>query len=149
MNTFFSLIHKFLEEPAEPDRSAPRVDMRPQRSAPPSASRRSSSRIVVNRIPRPYWDERGWRKEGGNYQGHFQTRFGNWQGYVTVSPSGRVEVYIHNPPAVLERHPHWPCFQPRDNGWFFVHPGKRVADVSAGILSLEKTIAESYERTIG
>jgi hypothetical protein len=56
-----------------------------------------------------------------------------------------VEVYIHNPPPVLERHPHWQCFNKRTGGWYFVHPVTHVADVSAGILGLEKTIVEAYE----
>src|ERR1039458_516741 len=61
------------------------------------------------------------------------TAHGNWHGYVTQSPGGRVEVFIRNPPPALERHPHWTCFHKRNDGWFFVHPVTPVADVSAGI----------------
>lgn len=99
--------------------------------------------IAIQRQPRPYWDERGWRHEGGAYQGHYQSKKGNWPGYITVSPAGRVEVYIHNPPGTLENHPHWTCFQHRDGGWFFIHPTTPVNDVSAAILGVEKTISES------
>jgi hypothetical protein len=75
----------------------------------------------------------------------YQTRFGNWSGYVMLSPGGRVEVFIHNPPAVLERHPHWPCFNKRSDGWYFIHPIRPIADVSAGIINVEKIITEAYE----
>lgn len=109
---------------------------------PPHIVRKST---LVKRTPRPYWDEHGWRREGGKYSGLYQTRFGNWAGYVTVSPSGRVEVFIQHPPAVLEQHPHWQCFFQRHNGWYFVHSTSPISDVSAGIINVEKTITEAYE----
>jgi hypothetical protein len=145
MNKFLRAIHRWIEEPGEARRSEPSVAVLRQYIPSSSSSTRSGSRTVVNRIPRPYWEERGWRRDGGTYAGTYQTAFGSWQGYVTESPSGRVEVFIHNPPPVLERHPHWQCFNKRNDGWFFVHPVKRVADVSAGILGVEKTINEAYE----
>jgi hypothetical protein len=145
MKTFFHAVQRWLEEPSQVKRPEQAVAVRRHYIPPSPTSTRSGSRIVVNRIPHPYWEERGWRREGRAYTGTYQTLFGSWHGYVTVSPSGRVEVFIHNPPSVLERHPHWPCFNQRSDGWFFVHPVTRVADVSAGILAVEKTIAESYE----
>jgi hypothetical protein len=58
-----------------------------------------------------------------------------------------VEVFIHDPPPVLERHAHWQCFNQRGGGWFFVHPATPLTDVSAGIMGVEKTITEAYAAT--
>ena len=143
-----NLIHNFqrwVESAFAPGRVAPKVEMRKQyaiRPPPPHVLRKST---LVKRTPRPYWDEHGWRREGGKYSGLYQTRFGNWAGYATVSPSGRVEVFIQHPPAVLEQHPHWQCFNKRHNGWYFVHSTSPISDVSAGIINVEKTITEAYE----
>jgi len=144
MNAFFRAIQRWLEDFGAPTPSSPTTNVRRLVVPASRVYRRTGSRIFVNRIPRPYWQERGWRQEGGTYRGNFQTRFGNWAGYVTESPGGRVEVFIHNPPSILERHPHWNCFSNRGGGWFFVHPATRVADVAAGIIGVEKTINEAY-----
>jgi hypothetical protein len=144
MNAFIRIFEHWLEKAGILEANVPRVVVPRQQVPLPCASKRPGSRVVVNRIPIPYWKERGWKKEGGSYQGNFQTPFGQWPGYVTVSPSQRVEVFIHNPPTVLKRHSHWQCFNKRDGGWYFVHPVVRIADVSAGILGVEKTIAEAY-----
>lgn len=143
VNDFFHNVERWLESPATPVGSTGKVDMIKPSQVP--TFRRSGPRIIVNRVPRPYWEERGWRREGGVYQGLYQTRYGNWHGHITVSPSSRVEVFIHSPPVVLQHHPHWQCFNKRNDGWYFVHPATPVADVSAGIINLEKTINEAYE----
>lgn len=116
-----------------------------QRPATSTARHQTGSRIVVQRNPRPYWQESGWQYESGNYAGEYATPYGRWPGSITVSPGGRIEVYIHNPPAQLERHPHWECFNKRDNGWYFIHANSPIKDVSAAILNVEKTITEAYE----
>ena len=108
-------------------------------------SRRQGQAILVNREPSSYWRERGWQKEGGTYRGIFQTRFGKWPGYATISPSGRVEIFIQRPPPALKQHPHWACFRQLKGGWFFVHPISEIPDLSAAILSIEKTINQAYE----
>jgi len=110
-------------------------------------SRRKAGAIEVRRAETPYWRERGWREEGGGvYRGYFPTPEGDKHGCVIRSPAGRVEVFIHEPPTALAWHRHWPCFRAQGNGWFFVHPVTEVPDVSAGILAVEKTITEAYER---
>jgi hypothetical protein len=144
MNAFIQIVERWLQKKGILEADTPvAVVSRPQVPL-PSVDKRPGPRVVVKRAPIPYWQERGWKKECGNYQGNFQTPFGQWPGYVTESPSKRVEVFIHNPPAILRRHSHWQCFNKRDGGWYFVHPVVRIADVSAGILGVEKTIAEAY-----
>jgi hypothetical protein len=145
MNALLRAIQRWLEEPGEVRPSEPSVAVLRQYIPSSSSSSRSGSRTVVKRSPRAYWEERGWRRNGRIFEGDYQTAHGSWHGCVSESPGGRVEVFIHNPPPVLERHPHWQCFNKRNDGWFFVHPVTRVADVSAGILGLEKTITEAYE----
>jgi hypothetical protein len=135
---------RFISELWADQPPAPKVVLVQQRGAIPPALRPARPRIVVEREPRSYWEERGWRRNGRTYKGMFQTAFGNWQGCVTESPSGRVEVFIFNPPAALRNHPHWQCFNQRSDGSYFVHPTTPIPDVSAGIISVEKTINEAY-----
>lgn len=145
MKAILHRIQRWLEDAAGHARSAPRVSVihyRPVSAPAPSGQLRP--RTFVSRTPRPYWEERDWRRDGHVYHGAYHTRHGSWSGRVTVSPAGRVEVFIKNPPKVLERHPHWNCFNQRNGGWFFVHPVTPVADVSAGIIAVEKTIDEAY-----
>jgi len=136
---------QFIGDLLTPEPSVPKVVVFRHRPSNSPALRPAGSRILVQRNPRPYWEENGWRKQEGVYTGEFITRFGRWHGSITVAPSRRIDVYIWNPPAALEKHPHWPCFRKRDDGWFFIHPVAPVTDVSAAILSVEKTINESYE----
>lgn len=145
MSSFLDNLLNLFSGPKPPPQLPPAQLVQVQRQYALAGSGSSRSRaIVVKRDPRPYWAEHGWQHENGIYTGNFQTKFGSWPGYITVSPGGRVEVFIRNPPAKLHRHPHWPCFRARNDGWFFVHPNTPVADVSAGILAVEKTIAEAY-----
>ena len=142
MNQLLDVIQGFLE-PNESSTTPPaKVVVHRQYLVDPSSTR---TRTVVQRAMTPYWKERGWRQLKSDYLGNFQTKFGSWQGYIYVSPSGRIEVYIENPPSELEKHPHWPCFRARENGWFFIHATTPVRDVSAGILSTEKTLTEAFQ----
>lgn len=141
MSSFFEDVRNLF---AGQNPSTQRVQIR-RRYVSADSGARPSNAIVVKRDPRPYWEEQGWRHQNGAYVGSFQTKFGSWPGHVVVSPAGRVDVFIHNPPAALQRHSHWPCFRPRNDGWFFVHPSTHLTDVSAGILGVEKTITEAYE----
>jgi hypothetical protein len=137
-------LFRFLDNLFAAKPSAPSVVLVQQRASNSPAVRSAGPRILVHRNPRPYWEERGWRRQGRRYEGTYQTAFGRWSGYATESPSGRVEVFIRSPPSALERHPHWQCFNKRTDGWYFVHPVTPIADVSAGIISVEKTINEAY-----
>jgi len=144
MNFLLRSFFGWLDERPRSNAPPPEVVVSRQYVQQPLTSSRSGMRILVNRSRTPYWEERGWQKSGDSYVGSYQTPFGKWPGRVTESPSGRVEVFIQHPPKFLERHPHWLCFFKRDGGWFFVHPHTRVKDASAGILAVEKTLAEAY-----
>jgi len=126
----------------EPTPAPKRACVRVERAYVPAGSQP----IRVQREPRPYWAERGWTRKGREYSGQYQTRFGNWYGWISESPGGRVETFISNPPLKLRKHPHWPCFRDRGNGWSFVHPVAEVPDASAAILAIEKTLRETFTR---
>ncbi len=145
MKNLFRTILRSLEEVGVIKTPEPRVTLKRYYIPSPAAQMRPGFGTLVVRDPRPYWEERGWRTDGKTYEGSYQTRFGNWAGYVSVSPAGRIEVFIHDPPTVLQKHPHWQCFNKREAGWYFVHPATRITDVSAAILGVEKTIGEAYE----
>lgn len=100
--------------------------------------------IVVQRDSRPYWQQRGWTASGDEFMGFFRTPFGSWKGKAKVSPSGRVELFIQYPPAVLERHSHWTCFRWRFGGWYFVHTNEPIEDLSSGILAIENILTEAH-----
>jgi hypothetical protein len=129
----------------------PKVIVVRQRAAQPvalpvvPATRAKNSRTIVERTPSPYWVETGWERNGGNYKGNYVTPQGRWRGSITVSPGGRIEAYILNPPAALKEHPHWHCFMKRESGWYFVHTAEPIQDVSSVIITVEKIIKQAYE----
>jgi hypothetical protein len=100
---------------------------------------------IIKRIERPYWQERGWVREGNHYSGSYQIRYGSFIGFVEVSASNVFEFYLLNPPQELQRHSHWTCFQHRGDNWYHVHMGRKPKDLSSGILTIERLITEAFE----
>ncbi|MGZ5506541.1 MAG: hypothetical protein ACXWJX_14155 [Limisphaerales bacterium] len=100
--------------------------------------------ILVQRDSRPIWEQRGWTRSGDDYHGYYRTKFGSWNGKAKVSPSGRVELFIRNPPTALESHEHWICFRQQWGGWYFIHTNSPVADLSSGILAVEQILNEAH-----
>ena len=100
---------------------------------------------IIKRIERPYWQERGWVRQGDHYVGNYQTRYGSFQGWIEQQGSNSFEFFILSPPEQLKSHSHWTCFQHRNDNWFHVHMGRRPKDLSAGILAIERIITEAYE----
>lgn len=92
-----------------------------------------------------YWQKTGWRRVGAAYHGFYRTYYGAWRGKATVSPSGRVDFLIHNPPPALRHHSHSACFRSRPGGWVFVH-FTRACDISTGIIRIEQILREAHER---
>jgi hypothetical protein len=104
---------------------------------------RGSQRVVVRRQCVPYWQERGWVRQGHDYQGCYRTRFGSWKGRAEVGASGVARMFICNPPAVLEDHPNWPCFFMRRDGWYHIHTHNPFG-LSEGILRIEEILTEAH-----
>jgi len=101
---------------------------------------------VVERAELPYWQQRGWKKTHGRYYGYFRTKYGSFSGKATVSASGRMEMFIKDPPECLSKHSHWPCFMLRERGWYFIHNNRAgYFDLSSGLLDVENILTEAYQ----
>ena len=102
--------------------------------------------IPIERRQIPYWQERGWTRQGNAYTGAYQTPYAAFQGWIEQERSGRINLYLYSPPGILRDHSHWTCFQHRGNDWYLVHMAKEPKDVSSGIITIEKLITEAYEQ---
>lgn len=101
---------------------------------------------VVERTELPYWQQRGWKKIRNKYSGYFRTKYGSFEGKATVSASGRMEMFIKEPPDCLSKHSHWPCFMLRERGWYFIHNNRAGHfDLSSGLLDVENILTEAYQ----
>ncbi len=100
---------------------------------------------LVRRLQLPYWQERGWVRQGNTYAGNYQTRFGSFGGLVEDRRWSDLRFYILDPPQALRNSSHWACFQPRGKKGFHVHMSIRPADVGSGILVVERLITEAFQ----
>jgi hypothetical protein len=107
--------------------------------------RAARSPTVVQRQQIPYWQERGWTRNGRIYTGSYQTPHGAFCGHIEQIGTASFEFFLYQPSAEIRRHSHWVCFQDRKNDWYLVHMGREPKDVSSGILTIERLITESYE----
>ena len=102
--------------------------------------------ISVERREIPYWRERGWILDRGNYAGSYQTPYAEFQGWIEEGWSGNINFFLYNPSAQIRSHSHWACFAPRGSDWYLVHMARRPKDVSSGILTIERLITEAYQK---
>jgi hypothetical protein len=103
---------------------------------------------VVGRLQIPYWQERGWKRTGWTYKGNYVTSYGAFTGWISQPGITEIQFYIQHPPACIFDSSHSKCFQSRGQGWFFVHMYRRPQDVSSGIVTIERLLADCY-RTRG
>ena len=101
--------------------------------------------IPVQRRQIPYWQDRGWTRQGNEYSGNYQTPYVAFQGWIEQERSGHINFCLYNPSDDIRRHSHWTCFQHRGNDWYLVHMSREARDVSSGILTIERLIREAYE----
>ena len=119
----------------------------------PASIRELFSRVVRGRGPAikvqrrqvPYWQERGWTRNGNTYTGTYQTRYGALWGEIAEHSASDIEFFLYMPSDEIRRHSHWVCFQHRGNDWYLVHMGRCPKDVSSGILTIERLITEAHE----
>ena len=103
--------------------------------------------VSVGRREIPYWQERGWRRDGLNaYTGSYQTPFGAFQGWIEQGDAGYLSFFLYSPSDEIRRHSHWTCFQHRGSEWYLVHMGRQPRDVSSGIMTIERLITEAYQQ---
>jgi hypothetical protein len=93
----------------------------------------------------PYWQERGWRRDGNTYSGSYQSRHGAFQGWIEERSLGHIDFYLRAPSQEIQEHSHWTCFQPRNDSWYLVHMSRQPHDVGSGIMTIERLITEAYE----
>jgi hypothetical protein len=119
----------------------------------PASIRELLSRVVRGRGPSfkvqrrqvPYWQERGWTRNGNAYTGTYQTRYGAFCGEIVEHSASDIEFFLYMPSDEIRRHSHWACFQHRGNDWYLVHMGRRPKDASSGILTIERLLTEAFE----
>jgi hypothetical protein len=98
----------------------------------------------IRRREVPYWQERGWRREGETYVGSYQTPFGSFRGLIEDRGWGHVRFYLRDAPEEVRRSGHWACFQPRLGKGYHVHMARAPQDVSSGIITIERLITEAF-----
>jgi hypothetical protein len=108
-------------------------------------ARGRSPAVQIERRQLPYWVERGWQRQGNQFNGYYQTPYGSFQGWIEQQASGYINFFLHSPSDEIRGHSHWACFQARNDGWYLVHMGRQPRDVSSGIMTIERLIAEAYE----
>ncbi len=101
--------------------------------------------ISVERREIPYWQERGWTRQGNVYTGSYQSPHGAFYGHIEQYDGGHIDFLLYNPSDAIRRHSHWVCFQHRGNDWYLVHMAKMPRDVSSGIFTIERLISEAYK----
>jgi hypothetical protein len=101
--------------------------------------------ITVRRREIPYWQERGWKRDGNQYTGSYQTPYAAFQGWIEEERAGRITFFLYSPSRQIRNCSHWSCFAPRGQDWYMVHMARRPKDVSSGIITIEKLIAEAYQ----
>lgn len=100
---------------------------------------------VVERQQIPYWQERGWKKRAWTYKGNYITPYGAYAGYVSQVGLNEIQFYIQAPPECVFSSSHGGCFLRRGIGnWFSIHMSRRPQDVSSGILTIERLIADCF-----
>jgi hypothetical protein len=101
--------------------------------------------VRVKRRQLPYWQERGWIRSGNTYSGRYQTPYAAFVGEIHQR-GNHIDFFLYDPSEKIQKCSHWACFQHRGNDWFLIHMGRRPADVSSGILTIERLITEAYEQ---
>jgi hypothetical protein len=100
--------------------------------------------VPIERRQIPYWQERGWNRNGNTYTGSYQTRYGAFWGEITQHSGNDIDFFLYQPSDEIRSCGHWACFQHRGNEWYLVHMGRRPRDVSSGIMVIERLITEAY-----
>jgi hypothetical protein len=108
--------------------------------------RREAAPVIrVERQQIPYWRQQGWTRSGNRYTGSYQTPNGAFGGLADRHSPSYYRFYIFDPPEELARHSHWVCFVPRGGSTYEVHLARQPADVSSGILTIERLLVEAFQ----
>jgi hypothetical protein len=104
-----------------------------------------SPRETVERREIPYWQQRGWQRQGDTFTGTYQTAFASFIGQVVRTGTFSYEFMLYNPSMQIQNHSHWACFAHQGNDWYLVHMSRRARDIDSGIMTIERLIIEAYQ----
>jgi hypothetical protein len=113
-----------------------------------SLSRVVHPHIQIGRVERqeiPYWQQQGWSRDGNQYVGSYQTAYGAFYGTIEDRSGRNFNFLIYDPPKQIRQHSHWSCFQDRGKNWYLVHMSRKPADLSSGILTIERLLTEAFK----
>lgn len=102
--------------------------------------------LLVRARREPYWQEKGWRRNGAGYTGQFRVDGRQWRGSIAEPYPGGFKAFIWHPPlAELDRNTgHRPCFQNgRTDGRFEIHFHTMPASLDHAIAGVEKVLGEA------
>ena len=95
---------------------------------------------------KPYWQAMGWRSDGELYLGSYQPLGYSFPGRIVRSDGTWVFlVWLQDLWPGLQAHPHWGCYrrQSANDKWYRVHWNIRPTSIDAGMLDIERTLAEA------
>ncbi len=101
--------------------------------------------VKVNRRELAYWEEHGWTQSGNSYVGYYQTRYGSFKGMAIQRGAHYLRFTIEDPPQAIKEHSHWTCFIRRQGDIYEIHMGRMPADISSGIITIERLLTEAFE----
>lgn len=101
----------------------------------------ASNRCVRN--TQPFYVERGWQLRGNTLHGWYRTRRGAVEGRIERAFGDGARYFIINPPQKLLTGEHSSCFHQRGENRFEVHFSKKPADLTGGIMELERLLFEA------
>ena len=108
----------------------------------------SGKQTVPQRTDKLYWEKRGWRKASLNtFEGFYSGGRYHHKGKAEQSPSGRLDLFIFDPPEkLLREHPHGPCFIKIRHGLYSIHNNNTgYFDLSSAIIQIEQILKETSE----
>lgn len=115
----------------------------------PAFSKSQNEVIEVRKIVRPnslpYHLERGWRKIGRTYQGHYRCRLGAFRGEVEERFNGAYKFYIFDPPQQVLNGPHKACFTNNGGSRYHVHFGVNTENLDGGVMGIERVLYQSLK----
>lgn len=117
----------------------------PQQAVRPLVRPLPRARAVITPKFRPYWELMHWAVQGDQLVGRYQTPDGSAGGYIKQFRHPRPQFYIVDPPMQLRSHPHWPCFHSIGANQFGIHFNPAPPNPDAGILEVEKVLAEALK----
>jgi hypothetical protein len=103
----------------------------------------------IKRSPKTYLEQQGWTRSGtggdARWEGYYRCRHGSFPGRVHLHTPPRFLIHLTDKPlAAMRRHSHWSCFSPQGNGWYYAHFSQVPADLSSGLLAIERILDEAH-----